>query len=77
MTKNQKFATTRRAVRVSQGRIARRVGLSQTLISQFEIGNLDLRPDQIKQLEDALRQELVQAARDAEQAAKMFVARGL
>ena len=72
MTKNQKFAATRRSMRVSQGRIARRVGLSQTLISQFEIGNLELRPEQVEQLEDALRQELAQVARDAAQVANLY-----
>ena len=72
MTKNQRFAATRRSMRVSQGRIARRVGLSQTLISQFEIGNLELRPEQVEQLEDALRQELAQVARDAMQVAHMY-----
>ena len=72
MSKSLEFASNRRALRISQSRIARRAGLSQTLISQFEIGNLQLRPEQIEQLEDALRDELAQAAREAAQVAKMY-----
>ncbi len=70
MTKNQKFASTRRAMHISQGRIARHAGMSQTLVSQFEIGNVSLRPEQVTALEDALRRVLSQSARDAERVAQ-------
>jgi transcriptional regulator with XRE-family HTH domain len=59
MTINRVIATTRRAAGISQGRLARRAGMSQTLLSQFEIGNIALRPEQITRLENALRDELV------------------
>ena len=66
------FAAQRRALRVSQGRIARLVGLSQPMISQFELGNLVLRPDQIARLENALRQEVETTARNAERVGQML-----
>ena len=58
MNVNERIAKTRRAAGVSQGRLARRAGVSQTLVSQFEIGNILLRPEQIEHLEKSLRVEL-------------------
>jgi transcriptional regulator with XRE-family HTH domain len=68
------FAAQRRALRVSQGRIARLVGLSQPMISQFELGNLSLRPDQVIKLENALRQEVLTTTKNAHRVAEMLKA---
>jgi predicted transcriptional regulator len=68
------FAAQRRALKVSQGRIARLVGLSQPMISQFELGNLSLRPDQVSRLEDALRQEAAATTRNAQRVAEILTA---
>ena len=66
------FAAQRRALRVSQGRIARLVGLSQPMISQFELGNVSLRSEQIARLEEALRQEVAATARNAERVGQIL-----
>lgn len=66
---NKMFAEQRRALRVSQGRIARLVGLSQPMISQFELGNVALKSEDIDRLEKALRQEVARIAKDAAQVA--------
>lgn len=68
------FAAQRRALRVSQGRIARLVGLSQPMISQFELGNLSLRPDQLAKLESALRQEISATTKIAERVEQILSA---
>jgi transcriptional regulator with XRE-family HTH domain len=59
---HKEFAQRRRGMGISQGRISRRVGFSQTAISQWEIGNSDLRPDQVAKLVEALRHEAEQVA---------------
>lgn len=61
MTSNERLARLRRAAGISQGRLAKRAGVSQTLVSQFEIGNISLRPDRMAALEDALRRELARS----------------
>ena len=64
---NKQFVKTRRSLRLSQGQIARRAGVSQSLVSEFEIGYRTLSAQKIAQLEAALRAEIAQAAKDAEQ----------
>jgi transcriptional regulator with XRE-family HTH domain len=55
---NKKFAEARRALRISQGRIARHAGVSQHLVSQFELGNWTLSAEKLAALEAALLTEL-------------------
>jgi predicted transcriptional regulator len=76
MKKNLEFAATRRALRLSQGRVARRAGVSQALLSQFELGNISLRPEQIESLEIALRSEFAQTSQQAAKAARQYGALG-
>lgn len=64
---NEQFVRSRRALHISQGQIARRAGVSQSLISEFEVGYRTLSSEKVALLEAALRTEIVQAARDAEQ----------
>jgi len=62
---NKQFAASRRALRVSQARIARRAGISQSRITEFELGYRPLSPDKVSRLEDALRAEVAQMEKDA------------
>ncbi len=62
----QKFAEIRRSLRVSQHQLARRAGVSQGLVSNYECGYTELRPEQVAALQEALRLELAQGAKNAE-----------
>jgi len=62
----KKFAEVRRSLRISQHKLARRARLSQGLISNYECGYTELRPEQVASLEEALRLELAQGTKNAE-----------
>ena len=63
---HKKFSEIRRSLRISQHQLAHRIGISQTLVSNFERGYTELRPEQMAALESALRLELAQAAKGTE-----------
>jgi|HubBroStandDraft_2_1064218.scaffolds.fasta_scaffold1850358_1 transcriptional regulator with XRE-family HTH domain len=63
---HKNFAEIRRSLRISQHQLGRRIGISQGLLSNFELGYTELRPKQMAALENALRLELAKAARGAE-----------
>lgn len=62
---NKQFADSRRTLHVSQGRIARRAGISQSRITEFELGYRPLPPEKVALLEAALRAEVAQLEKDA------------
>lgn len=74
---HKKFAEVRRALHISQGRVAKQAGISQGLLSNFELGYVALRPDQVAKLEDALRRELAKSARDADRVAQTLGSYGV
>lgn len=63
---NEQFANGRRTLHISQTRIARRAGISQSRITEFELGYRRLSAEKISALEAALRAEVAQMAKDAE-----------
>jgi len=62
---NKQFANSRRRLHVSQTRIARRAGISQSRITEFELGYRPLPPEKVALLEAALRAEVSQIEKDA------------
>jgi len=62
---NKQFAASRRALRISQGRIGCRAGISQSRITEFELGYRPLPPEKLARLEAALRDEVAQIEKDA------------
>jgi predicted transcriptional regulator len=63
---NKEFIKQRRALHISQGRIARRARVSQSLVSEFEVGYRALSRDKVAVLEAALNAETAQASRKLE-----------
>jgi predicted transcriptional regulator len=62
---NKQFVEIRRSLRISQGRIAHRAGVTQHLVSQFEVGNWVLPPEKLARLEAALREEIAHISKES------------